>query len=862
LNGGTSPLYIVDGQPVENLSLINPNSIASISVLKSGAAAAIYGSRGANGVVIVTTKEGGTNGGGNSIDISYKRGYSVAREMPYMNTLQRIQYEGFRGKGPKGIRKDKRNQLYNININFQDLMERVAKENNANISFSGGNNDNNYFWNVGFLNDQGVKITTYSRRINTRLNLNHKFNDIFNLKLRTSFAYKLRNNIEGRVIGQGYNNQQMLWSAPWAIVYGRNGKLLPGTKRYQLKANPVKYYKKSTNKNKHYRGNLYFSLNINLTNNLSYEADFGGVFDFQRFVQFYPPATLGVGDVTANSNFNSGLRERLLQRDRLKYNKNIGKNQIKVLAGLSFQESRHPIEQINSILSNTIVKTINNAKLINLSNTFTQKLNEHSLASFFGRARYIYNNKYILSASIRRDGSSRFSKGNRWGIFPAIGAAWRFANESFMDNVGFISSGKLKASYAKNGNERIGNRDFVTLLNTGKFYQGVNGVGISNRLGNPAIRWEITKQIDVGLNLGFINDRIGFKFDYYVKKTNHLLANELIPAQTGSEDVRVNIGKVSNKGINLSLQAKIIKLNNFSWNSTFNFSANRNTVLKLAGGRPIVTTANITKVGSPIGSFYGYKILGVFPYDESNAFTDDGQQLMPHFNKNGKFTHYTLNGKVYKGHVNRKTVSGIVSGGGDYNYKDLNDDFKITDADREILGNSAEPKYFGGWRNDINYKNIHLSFLFGYQFGVSLYDRMWANTSTFHSDAASPAPWTFENRWMHPGDKTAKFPGGPNRVQDLLGAFSGVPTSLFIENSSFIRLRNVTVNYDLPRSLINKFNMSDLSVFVSVSHALTWTQYRGFDPESTSFGNPLAPGIDDGRYPPARKFMFGINIKF
>jgi TonB-dependent starch-binding outer membrane protein SusC len=523
-----------------------------------------------------------------------------------------------------------------------------------------------------------------------------------------------------------------------------------------------------------------------------------------------------------------------------------------ITAGLSAQKWGRPVESIRGLLASTLVPTLNNASELFIQDTYTIDENNHALASFFGRLSYDYKSKYLVAFTLRADGSSRFGPENSWGSFPSISGAWRFSDEPFMDNLNFINDAKLRASYAITGNERIGNQDYEVVLSTGNFYNGLNGVSLSPRLANPAIKWEETKQSNFGLDLSMLGGKVTVTSDLYWKNTYDLLANQPLPSETGLNDVRVNLGDIRNQGFEFSIQATVYDRRSLSWRTSFNFSTNSNKVMRLAGDLPLLSGNHITQVGNTIGSFYGYRIMGVFAYDQSNAFTPDGTQLTPNFDPEGNFTNYTLNGSSYTGEVKQISVSGNIPQGGDFYWKDNNGDFVIDGNDREILGNPY-PKYFGGFRNEISYKNITFNFLFDYQFDVEVYNSFMQNLSQLINNAPTPPPYVLQNIWTGPGDHTALFPGGTRRVQNQLG--TGTPTSNWVEKADFIKLRDIRLSYDFAKKL-------DMTVYASITNALVWTSYRGFDPEVSNTENALTSGVDNARYPRGREFILGLNVNF
>ncbi len=857
INGGTNPLYVLDGQPVDNIDNINPNDIASIEILKDGASAAIYGSRSANGVVLVTTKSGKT--GKTNINVNYVKSFTKLRTVPVANAQERLKYDLLRNT-QRNTLVDSLNQMWQNNFNFQDIFFRTAARDQINVSLSSGSEKTKFYWNTGAIIQDAVTPNSYFKRFNTRINIDHDFSSKIRLGARMGMSYEESKNIdESR---ETNTISATLIKAAYSPYINPDGTYLTSITSFRGRANLLDEFARMDVRNRNLRGNFFTYLEFDLFDGLKFRTNNGIDFNYVRNTEFFPEAVGGQNE-NVDASFASALAYNWIHESFFNYNKTFGdKHVVTGLLGFSAQQWARPNERIEGQLANGLIPTLNNLgglESIDLGNTFTQDQNDHALASFFGRATYAYDDKYLLATTYRRDGSSRFGTQNRWGGFPSISLGWRFSSESFMKNVSFINDAKLRFSSAITGNERINNRDFDFLLSNSNFYQGLNGVGFTNQLGNPAIQWEETQQTNFGLDMSFLKRKINLTVDYYTKKTSRLLANLPLPALTGFGQTRVNIGDVQNKGLEIAINATPIATKDFSWTTDFNIAINENEVLDLAGGVPITSRDHITQVGDPLGSFFGYEIVGIFPYDESNAFTPEGVQLTPNFDGNGNFTNYTLDGQTYIGTVEQISVGGNVSGGGDYHYLDSDGNFNINGDDRKILGNPY-PKYYGGWRNQFTYKNFTFSFLFDYQFDAEVYNHFYQTMSNFTLNSWTPVPYIINNVYEGPGDTTALFPDG-RRSQNLLG--TSAPTSYWVEEADFIKLRNIKLAYDLPSDFAKKLGMQRFSIFGSVNNAFVWTNYLGFDPEVTGGNaNALNSGVDPGRYPRGREFLLGINVNF
>jgi hypothetical protein len=428
---------------------------------------------------------------------------------------------------------------------------------------------------------------------------------------------------------------------------------------------------------------------------------------------------------------------------------------------------------------------------------------------------------------------------------------------SWAQNV--LDDGKFRASYGATGNERIGNYSHLNLYTfSDNYYNGVLGVVPSSTLGNPILGWETTKQLNVGLDLAFFQNRISLVADYYVKTTEDLLYRPDLPAEIGYEDIWVNIGAIENRGFEFLINAFPVRNSQITWNVAYNMAFNKSKALELFGGKPFIHENRwLIEEGGELGVFYGYKSLGVYPYAESNAWTPNGQRLEPVFSE-GTFTgEYLLDGNTYNGDVNQMNMpGGYVSAGGDMIWQDTNGDFIIDDQDRVPLGN-AQPDFTAGLYNQIDYKGFSLSFNFYVQWGNEIYDYVRYDEGDFNGTNQTPDRIIIQAAWEKPGDVTW-VPRVPQARQ--VGNMQEI-SSIYIENGSFIRLRNARLAYRLNQSLADRLKLGGLSVYVYGNNLLTWTNYFWFDPE-IPLGSPLEMGIDEGRSPRSQQIGMGINVNF
>jgi TonB-linked SusC/RagA family outer membrane protein len=527
------------------------------------------------------------------------------------------------------------------------------------------------------------------------------------------------------------------------------------------------------------------------------------------------------------------------------------------LGGGAEQGFSHEANQSGSNLVTESVLTMNSTQVKNPATTNEEK---YFKTSVFARLGYSFQGKYLFNSNFRADASSRFGKDNKWGYFPSASVGWRFSEEKFMDwSRKYLDDGKFRVSYGAIGNDKIGPYDAIQRYTFGSnYYNGVSGVGPNSTFGNNKLAWESVNQFNIGMDLALLKGRLSFTVDYYNKTTNNLLYSAPLPSNTGYSTVKVNVGSIQNKGVEFVLSGYPVRTRDWQWSVSYNMSVNNNTVKELYEGTELLPgSPNLWKVteGGRLGNFFGYVALGVYSYDQSNAWTPDyKQQLTPVF-VNNAFTGYTLDGKPYTGTVKQLTTNGLVSKGGDMIWQNNYLDSVIDDNDRIILGN-AQPKWVAGLNNSVTYKQFILSFDFYISWGGSIYNSARANLNRNVTTNVTPEPDYIHKAWWHPGDVTI-YPVASN---NSLGNARDL-SSLYLEDASFIRLRNARLSYELPKKIISKVKLQNVSVFVFGNNLLTWTNYTWYDPE-ISLGSALTPGNDNGRFPRKREYGGGINLNF
>jgi len=842
INASNDPLYIIDGVFVNNSSLqtvntggratspiadINPADIENIEVLKDASATAIYGARGANGVVIITTKRGDYNGKAR-VNAGVSQGWASAARLwdlttgPQHATLvnefyansykdavtaadkAKYQLAPFRPASAGGRGLPEEQQTYD---RLHELF-RQAHIQDYNLSVAGGSKTSRYYIGGSYTNQEAIVKPLYFNRASLKINADHKLSDKFQLGVSNSFTRSFRN--QGRT-GDGPAGG-MLQSALHTPTYlpEVNADGTParwaGFDNLQVLINNYNVHTTSLR----YIGNLYAEAKLlrNLTFRSSWSLDYNNYneseyWNDQTQLGAAPTNGLATSAITQNTTW--------INEQTLNYRNNI--------------DSRHSFGVLlgNSVQGNTTSSTSaqgsgfpNNAfTLISAAanRTSSQAWTKATLASFFSRVDYSYANKYFAEFSIRADGSSRFGTNNKFGYFPSVGAGWRLKEEGFLKNVASISDLKLRASIGVTGNQN-GISNFASLGTwTGGAGYPDNGSGdkagiAPQQLANPNLRWEKTRQVNAGLDVALFKNRLTLEFNLYSKYTTDNLLQLPVPGITGFSTYYSNAGEISNRGFELSISSTNIKNNNFSWQTSFNISGNRNRIEKLA--TPI-TQYNRDWVrlqqGYSLYSFWLYKQLGVDP-QTGNAI-----------------------------------------------FEDVNKDGQITVADRQILGNAA-PSLFGGLTNNITYRDFDLGVLISFQSGNDVY-----NLNKFFGEGggtrdANRVLFADQlNRWQKPGDIT-----DVPRLTAFGNNYTLEQNSRFLEDGSFVKLRSVTLGYTLPRRLTNRVKLETVRLYCSGTNLFTLTHYTGPDPEVNVTSLQNIQGLDLGTPPQPRVVQVGINV--
>ena len=859
INASNEPLYVIDGMlmnsdggdisvggtrgpRVSPLSSINMNDIESIEILKDASATAIYGSRGANGVVLITTKKGKIGKG----VISYDTYYASQQVANKLNLLNASQFATLVNDA-----KSNANQtpIYvnppnlGAGTDWQNQIFRQAPMVNHQLSFSGGDDKTKYSISGSYFDQDGIIISSNFKRYSFRVNLDRKVND--KLSVGNTLSYS-RISTVGVLTNAGQIVPGVVTSAiefnPVQSVFDSTvvGGYTFENNRGAILGNPYAEAKEYTSNTVVSRilGNVF--LNYKLFKNLEFKSNFGvdgfsteeGSFGpnfLKRTQASHGEATLGT------TNGMTWLNENTLN-----YKTKFGdKNALGVLLGYTIQKFNN-----SKLFAYAFDFPDNRTGYHNISSALNPQPpfnseSEWSMISYLSRINYTFDNKYLFTATGRIDGSSKFSEGKQYGFFPSAAFAWRVSKEKFMQQFKSISDLKLRTSYGVLGNQAI--PPYQSLALVGPFGQGVfnsaNGPEVYTgneplSYVNAALRWETTRQFDLGIELSMFNNRISLTGDYYQKKTNDLLLSSPIPSTSGFTSTLLNIGNIENHGIEIDLRTINLK-GKLDWNTAFNFSINRNQVTNLNATTDILMGGLLLRKGEAIGTFYGYQFDGIFQTDQQAA------------------TSAVLNGQEQ----NSPNVASRAHAG-DRKYKDINGDGKITEKDRTILGRST-PDFTFGLNNNFSYKGFDLSFFIQCSKGNKL-----ANLNNFdllnfngHNNVLADGAL---NRWT-PTNPSNKYPRALSDGSIDQGIFS----SSILEDASYIRLKNVTFSYNFPTKLAAKFKMTNFRVYLSGSNLLTLTKYSGYDPEANTYGQSTTlVGLDYGGYPQSKVFQIGLSATF
>ena len=942
-----SPLFVIDGFPIENMDVnsINPKDIESLEVLKDASSIAIYGARGANGVILITTKRGKAGPPRISYDVSYgimQDANRVKMMSPYEfvklqldidsllstptapNNRFRNLYLGqadANGARAKTLEDYRNTEGYD----WQDLLLRQGSLMNHTLNISGGNKDTKYALRGSFLDQKGIIINSGTRRYDGRFTLDQRLKPDLKLGLTASFSSTQSfGNIS--TIGNGASVVQGMWqyrpvngvgdqnlenqladSLALADFYASGSSFL-----FDNIVSPLKQAQNEYRKNTNNTGMANAFVEYSFLKNFKLKIAGGVNITQLDYEQFYNSSTqqgnlfrnsggASVNQNGINGSYNNVLNQSYLNENTLSYVRKVNKtSKIDAVAGFTYQYGKSRTYGFRSINIPQAQEYLGMQSLgtgtANFPSSAVVTATHHQLFSFLGRLNYTLLDRYLFTASMRSDGSSKFTPGKQWGYFPSAALAWRFMEEPFMKSLkNVLSDGKFRIGYGTVGNNRVGDFSYLSqygALNTGHGYPFNNvysGGVVPFFYGNDDLTWETVKELNVGANLAFFKDRILLDVDVYDRQSKNFLVGVILPAIAGYANGQnaqyQNTGRISNRGIELSLTTTNVKAKDFSWTSNFNISFNRSKILEFYKGFNVRGTqwnltgnavAWVAKAGGPISQFYGYVYDGTYKYEDFEKLANGRYQLEAGI---AAYTPTNANQPIQPG---------------DPRYRDLNGDGIVDLNDKTTLGS---PLLFhtGGLSNNFSYKGLSLNVFFQWSYGNEV---MNANRIIFEQGAYTPNINQFASyadRWS-PSNPTSDIPRLFNGRGDA-GSANPRVSSRLIEDASFLRLKTVSLSYSLPQKWMRKAKFYSVNIYASAQNLLTWTKYTGIDPEVSTYRSPnsasspvgtasgtsgtvnfggtgytfiqpssgysvLAGGFDLTPYPRARTYTLGLNVSF
>ncbi|WP_025145858.1 SusC/RagA family TonB-linked outer membrane protein [Pedobacter jeongneungensis] len=834
IQGDNNPLYVIDGFVGADYSAINPQDIESIQILKDASSVAIYGSRGANGVVLIATKKG--KSGDTQVLFTVKA--SSAQVLKKLSLLNAAQYaETVNAKalatGTTPIYTQAQIDQFAANggTNWQNEVFRTAPTQEYQLNLAGGKEKTTYYIGANYLNQQGILNNSYLKRYALRSNLESKVTDKFSISFNFYVNRQQGTNLRGNLGRQSPVTQALAW-APTVAVFDAAGNYTLNDPVGSITSNPVALEQDQELTNITTTANGILDLRYKFSQDLSLTVTGGANYaNTQGYTYVGPSVSQNLPSATRSSLEGVSLQ----QTDNLTYSHLFGGvHRLTATAVFEFQNY-----QANGFSATGNNLTFPNLTYYNLALASTYGVgtnySNNALSSLLGRVNYAYKDKYLVTFSIRRDGSSKFTTGNQYSTFPSVGLGWRLSEEPFIKQLNFFDNLKLRGSYGSTGNQAI--NPYQTLTTYGNvstsFISGTITPGIlMGNPGNPLLKWETTKQVDGGIDMEILKNRLSFSADYYHKSTSNLLLPVTLPLYLGGGSILSNVGKVNNWGYEFSLSGDPIVSKDLKWSSSFNFSLLNNKVVSLANGQ------NIMYTGSSVGSGLS---------TQSEFVLIPGQRL-------GTYWGLTYEGTWKPSEAAAAAQYGAVPG--DAKYLDLNNDQQINGSDYHPIGNGL-PKYSYGWNNNVTYKDFTLNVFIQALTGFSKLNYTYGSAITANSDNRQATIADILNRYIPGVNETSNIPGFSKTNKNY------IQSTRFMESGNFARLKNISLAYNFSKDKLKKV---DLSVFVSATNLWTITGYKGFDPESSSVtsapGADVNQGIDYGAYPNAKTYTVGLTAKF
>jgi TonB-dependent starch-binding outer membrane protein SusC len=866
LGAGNEPLYVVDGMPysaglnqnMNPLVFINPNNIESITILKDASSTAIYGSRGANGVIMVTTKKGDYER--TEVSVSAMRGVQQVPQKGRPKMLDQREFVELQRDKIGIVVRQRENREPTLNdypveyrdtdalvgdgTDWYDLLLQTAALQEYDINVLKGTKESRLNFSLGYFNQEGTLRYTGVERYSSKLGMESKIGKVVTIgaSLQPTYINQTRTNTNN-------NREDVLGVANWAnpvmSPYDGNGELKPYIISPQSKyhsawsfANPLFVLRETTQSQTVFQNLGLAFVEWSIIPGLKAKSSLNTIWSTSKYFQ-YVPSTVGASNRppaagTGRSANSSGETFDWLIENTLAYDKTFGDHRFNALLGYTAQKNTSSTIAFDADpYTNDLIQTINGAQAIK---TWTQNVNQWSMISYLGRINYAFKDRYLLTATFRSDGSSRFGEKNREALFPSVAGAWRISEEPFLKSNKVVDDLKLRASYGKSGNNNIGNYAHLASINAGSYIFGNTQVTASSvGLANPYLTWEESNQFDAGVDLGLFSNRLTLVVDYYYRKSMSMLLNNIVPAITGFNSQTVNQGNVRNTGVEISLGATPVS-DHFEWDVNMNVAFNRNEVLSLNDTNDRILAGNndgnpthVSVVGKPIGQFFGYLFDGLYTAED---MADPKVIKTP---------------QVYEGNVK---------------YRDINSDGIINDLlDYTIIGN-PQPDFIFGVTNSFSYKRFKLGIVVNGQYGGQVMNGLRQSVDNLQGFFNVSKEWV--DRWRSPGQPGDGRHYGVPRLTPSLGHRV---SDLWVEDATYLRIANITLGYRLPESWVKHTGfITNCRVYMTVQNLATFTNYGGANPEAQSVNanvsNTLAPGFDMSSYPMARTFSLGLGLSF
>jgi TonB-linked SusC/RagA family outer membrane protein len=855
INASSDPLIVVDGFVGANMP--QANDIASMEILKDASATAIYGSRGANGVVLVTTKKG-TAG---KLNVDFNANYSVQNTANKLDLLNANDFTDYQNQ----IRSNQGNSTPYMQggyeTDWQDEIYTTGNTQNYQLAFSGGSDKVNYYASGTYYSQDGILVNSGYERATFLTNLDAQITDKFKIGLNLTGGKSTKNGVptqsDGSVTVGGDDVVSLAMRfAPDKGIYNEDGSFTTNDAIGDEVDNPYAVATERVDETEieNFRANVYAQYDI--IEGLTFKTTFG-LSTENEFRGIYMPRTLpvtagrgldGRAIISEDKNWN------VLSENYLTYKREIGKGDLTLLAGYSYQKTTSKgfyNEGTGTISDAFSYYGLYTATSLIQPTSGDVYLREKEIQSQFGRINYDYNDKYLLTATVRRDGASNFATNHKYAIFPSAAFGWKVSNESFLQEAETISNLKLRASYGITGNPSI--EPYQSLASIATLYASNNGSTVQavtpNQPANPDLKWESSYQTNIGIDLGLFDGRLNFALDYYNIDTKDLiLADNSIPDYFGlyNPEILTNVGEINNKGYEFSLNTTNIDSKDFSWTTDIVFSSNKNTVVSLVNdadwfgnGAPSYFSHDrsyILREGEEVGLFWGYEYAGVY----QGGTIPDGTALIP--------ASYDDTGAAISGEPLFKDIAD----------EEGNADGVISDEDRTIIGN-PNPDFTWGLTNSFKYKSFDLNIFFQGSHGGEIFNM--TNVQLFNGDANTTYEY-YENAWTSSNTDTEHPRVGNSSFREI--------SSRFVEDGSYVRLKNIALGYTLPSDIAEKIKMEKIRVSFSAQNLLTFTNYSGLDPEVNYYGadgdnntsSNTVRGFDFGNYPTLRSFSFSLNLTF